>query len=132
MISSILAALTAVALGQTVNRTNTNGWGSTPYQRHYVNHTQALQIIQAGISRALAIKSVSSTDMSSTQISRLTLWISVPQNIAVLDPSAHLVAFVHVGTSSRCCEIVPFINIIYTIGATSTASLFSSHTLTFL
>ncbi|OQV01782.1 hypothetical protein CLAIMM_07076 [Cladophialophora immunda] len=81
-VSSILTFLTsivAVAMSQQVNRSATNGWGSTPSQRHYINHTQALQVINAGIQRAEAI--------------------GVPQNIAVLDPSSWLVAFVHMDNS---------------------------------
>jgi len=74
-LSICISALASVALAQTINRTQTNGWGSTPAQRHYINHTQALQVVQAGIQRALAI--------------------GVPQNIAVLDPSAWLIGFIH-------------------------------------
>ena len=32
-----------------VNRTLTNGFGSTPAERHYITHAQALTVIQAGI-----------------------------------------------------------------------------------
>ncbi|EXJ67467.1 uncharacterized protein A1O5_09480 [Cladophialophora psammophila CBS 110553] len=76
---TLILAAAAVVMSQQVNRTATNGWGSTPSQRHYINHTQALQVINAGIQRAQAI--------------------GVPQNIAVLDPSAWLVAFVHMDNS---------------------------------
>ncbi|KEF62059.1 uncharacterized protein A1O9_00031 [Exophiala aquamarina CBS 119918] len=61
--------------GPTVDRTATQGWGSTPAQRHYVNQTQALTALDAGIRR-------------STEI-------GVQQNIAILDPSAFLIGFIH-------------------------------------
>ena len=64
------SALVAATTAQQVNRTLTNGWGSTPSQRHYVNASQAMTVIQAGIDNS-----------------------AVPNNIAVLDPSARLVAF---------------------------------------
>ncbi|KAK5130184.1 hypothetical protein LTR08_002393 [Meristemomyces frigidus] len=67
---SVGTVLMASATAQQVNRTITNGWGSTPAQRHYINHTQALCVINAGIE-----------------------YSSVPNNIAVLDPSSQLVAF---------------------------------------
>ena len=66
----VTATLLACAAAQHVNRTLTNGWGSTPSQRHYINHTQALCVINAGIK-----------------------YSSVPNDIAVLDPSSQLVAF---------------------------------------
>lgn len=53
-----------------VNRTLTNGWGSTPAQRHYISASQAQTVIKAAIAHS-----------------------SVPNNIAVLDPSSQLVAF---------------------------------------
>lgn len=37
-----------------VDRAATNGWGSTPAERHYITHTQALQVINAGIERSIA------------------------------------------------------------------------------
>ncbi len=43
-----LAVLPLTALAS-VNRTSTNGWGSTPAQRHYINATQAQQVINAGV-----------------------------------------------------------------------------------
>jgi len=61
-------------MSQQVDRKATSGWGSTPAQRHYINHEQAMKILEAGIKRAKEI--------------------GVPQNIAVLDPSAWLVGFV--------------------------------------
>lgn len=67
---SCAAALLVCSSAQQVNRTLTNGWGSTPAQRHYINATQALAVINAGIEHS-----------------------SVPNNIAVLDPSSQLVAF---------------------------------------
>ncbi|KIW23445.1 uncharacterized protein PV07_11639 [Cladophialophora immunda] len=94
-VSSILTFLTSIvpaAMSQQVNRSATNGWGSTPSQRHYINHTQALQVINAGIQRAEAIGDhVSLTKIMGNK--------SVPQNIAVLDPSSWLVAFVHMDNS---------------------------------
>jgi hypothetical protein len=47
---------------QSVNRTQTNGWGSTPSQRHYINSTQALQVVEAGMARANAIGYVAAPD----------------------------------------------------------------------
>jgi hypothetical protein len=35
-----------------VDRKATSGWGSTPKDRHYINHEQALKVLQAGIKRA--------------------------------------------------------------------------------
>lgn len=61
-------------MSQTVDRKATQGWGSTPSQRHFVSHEQALKILEAGVKRAKEI--------------------NVPQNIAILDPSAWLVGFV--------------------------------------
>jgi hypothetical protein len=57
ILCSALLVLAGVKLSyqQTVNRTQTNGWGSTPSQRHYINQTQALQVLQAGMARASAI-----------------------------------------------------------------------------
>lgn len=51
-----LALATVCAATQMVNRSLTNGWGSTPAQRHYVDQAQALTAINAGIQRANAIK----------------------------------------------------------------------------
>ncbi|KAJ4331660.1 hypothetical protein N0V87_008999 [Didymella glomerata] len=67
-----LLALASVAYAQ-IN--GTNGIGSTPSQRYIVSADQAYQIIQAGVKNATAI--------------------GVPQNIAVVDPSGLLVAFLH-------------------------------------
>lgn len=52
---SIIAASAAVAgaAASTVNRTLTNGWGSTPSARHYINQTQALAVLNAGVARSL-------------------------------------------------------------------------------
>ncbi|KAK4554161.1 hypothetical protein LTR86_008688 [Recurvomyces mirabilis] len=70
----LLSFLSTVALcSAAVNRTATNGWGSTPSQRHYINATQALAAINAAV------------DYSNT--------IGVPNDIAILDPSSQLVAF---------------------------------------
>jgi len=45
----LITALAASAAAQMVNRTLTNGWGSTPSQRHYINQTQALTVINAAV-----------------------------------------------------------------------------------
>jgi len=67
-----LLALTSVAYAQ-IN--GTNGIGSTPAQRSVVSADQAYQIIQAAVKNATAI--------------------GIPQNIAVVNPSGLLVAFLH-------------------------------------
>lgn len=54
---------------------NNNYLGSTPYQRHQINQTQALMAINAAAQESASI--------------------SVPVNIAIMDPSATLVAFLH-------------------------------------
>ncbi|THY80000.1 DUF336-domain-containing protein [Aureobasidium pullulans] len=54
------------------NLTATNGIGSTPTQRHYISASQASAIVSAAEKAAASI---------------------VPQNIAVVDPSGLLVAF---------------------------------------
>ncbi|THX64054.1 hypothetical protein D6D08_08069 [Aureobasidium pullulans] len=54
------------------NLTATNGIGSTPAQRHYISASQASAIVSAAEKAAASI---------------------VPQNIAVVDPSGLLVAF---------------------------------------
>ena len=53
----------------------TNGIGSTPAQRSVVSADQAYQIIQAAVKNATAI--------------------GIPQNIAIVNPSGLLVAFLH-------------------------------------
>lgn len=56
MLPILLAfAMATTAASQTVNRTATNGWGSTPAQRHYINQTQALAVLNAGIERSVEI-----------------------------------------------------------------------------
>jgi uncharacterized protein GlcG (DUF336 family) len=65
-------ALASVAYAQ-IN--GTNGIGSTPSQRSVVSANQAYQIIQAAVKNATAI--------------------GIPQNIAVVNPSGLLVAFLH-------------------------------------
>ncbi|KAK6415677.1 hypothetical protein LTR95_017555 [Oleoguttula sp. CCFEE 5521] len=75
--ASLIYAIPSCA--ETVNRTLTNGYGSTPSDRHYINHTQALTVINTGIAKAIEI--------------------NIPMNIAVLDPSATLVAFIHMDNS---------------------------------
>lgn len=67
-----LLSLASVAYAQ-IN--GTNGIGSTPSQRFTVSADQASQIVQAAVEGAKAI--------------------GVPQNIAVVDPSGLLVAFLH-------------------------------------
>lgn len=69
LIASFLA-LASVGYAQ-IN--GTNGIGSTPSERYVVSADQAYQMIQAGVKNATAI--------------------GVPQNIAVVDPSGLLVAF---------------------------------------
>ncbi len=69
-ILAIAVSFASCGLAKTVNRTLTNGWGSTPAQRHYISADQAQIVIQAAIGNS-----------------------SVPNNIAVLDPSSQLVAF---------------------------------------
>ncbi|KAI5195279.1 DUF336-domain-containing protein [Aureobasidium subglaciale] len=54
------------------NLTSTNGIGSTPNQRHYISADQATAIVAAAAKAAASI---------------------VPQNIAIVDPSGLLVAF---------------------------------------
>lgn len=71
-----LLALASVAWAQ-IN--GTNGIGSTPSERSVVSADQAYQIIQAGVKNATTI--------------------GVPQNIAVVDPSGLLVAFLHMDNS---------------------------------
>ncbi|KAF2110202.1 hypothetical protein BDV96DRAFT_651347 [Lophiotrema nucula] len=66
-----LISLPFLALGQ--NLSSTNGIGSTPQERHFVTAQQAQTIIAAAAANATAIQ--------------------IPQNIAVVDPSGLLVAF---------------------------------------
>jgi uncharacterized protein GlcG (DUF336 family) len=66
-----LLALASVAYAQ-IN--GTNGIGSTPQERYVVSAEQAYLIVQAGANNATAI--------------------GIPQNIAVVDPSGLLVAFI--------------------------------------
>ncbi|KAG9528324.1 DUF336-domain-containing protein, partial [Aureobasidium melanogenum] len=54
------------------NLTSTNGIGSTPVQRHYISASQASAIVEAAAKAAATI---------------------VSQNIAIVDPSGLLVAF---------------------------------------
>ena len=67
-----LLALVPMAFAQ---MNGTNGIGSTPQQRNTISARQAQKIIAAGVQHA-------------TQI-------NVPQNIAVVDPSGSLIAFLH-------------------------------------
>lgn len=48
LLSAFAAFATSLVSAQ-VNRTATNGWGSTPSQRHYINATQALCVINAAV-----------------------------------------------------------------------------------
>ena len=50
-LSILVTCLFGMASAQ-VNRTLTNGWGSTPSQRHYINQTQALAVINAGVANS--------------------------------------------------------------------------------
>ncbi|KIW99727.1 uncharacterized protein Z518_11140 [Rhinocladiella mackenziei CBS 650.93] len=65
-----LLILPALALGQ---NTATNFLGSTPSQRHFIDQAQATKVISVAAGKAVNI--------------------SVPENIAVVDPSGALVAF---------------------------------------
>ncbi|KAF2851045.1 DUF336-domain-containing protein [Plenodomus tracheiphilus IPT5] len=67
---ALLSVLPAAICAQT---NNTNGIGSTPSQRFIVSSTQAQSIITAAVANATAE--------------------DIPQNIAVVDPSGLLVAF---------------------------------------
>ncbi|CAK1357811.1 unnamed protein product [Cercospora beticola] len=74
LLLSALACLHGLGSAQeTVNRTMTQGWGTVPSQRRYINAAQARAVIEAGVQQSMAI--------------------GVPNSIAVLDPSAQLVAF---------------------------------------
>jgi len=70
-ISSFLASLTLISV--TLAQSTLNGIGSTPMQRHYIDADQATAVIAAARASAASI--------------------SVPQNIAVIDPSGLLVGF---------------------------------------
>lgn len=86
-----LALLAGVVSAQeTVNRTLTNGWGSVPQQRHYINATQAWTAIDAAVQQSMAIGYVCVRSSNSSAPANLH---SVPNNIAIVDPSAQLVAF---------------------------------------
>jgi hypothetical protein len=45
-------------MSQAVDRKATHGWGSTPAQRHFITHEQALKVLEAGVKRAKEIKYV--------------------------------------------------------------------------
>lgn len=68
--TACLLTLASVAYAQ-IN--GTNGIGSTPSERYVVSADQAYQIIEAAVKNATAI--------------------GIPQNVAVVDPSGLLVAF---------------------------------------
>jgi hypothetical protein len=69
MVSKIICALSLLSLTLAQNSpANNNYLGSTPFERHSVNHTQTLSIIEAAIEESLNL--------------------SIPVNIAVVDPSA--------------------------------------------
>jgi uncharacterized protein GlcG (DUF336 family) len=70
LIPSLLAFL-PLGLAQ---MNGTNGIGSTPSQRNYISSEQAMKVISSAVANATAI--------------------NVPQNIAIVDPSGLLVAFV--------------------------------------
>jgi uncharacterized protein GlcG (DUF336 family) len=67
-----LLALVPMAFAQ---MNGTNGIGSTPQQRFMISAHQAQKIIAAGVKHATEI--------------------NIPQNIAVVDPSGALIAFLH-------------------------------------
>ncbi|KAF2691841.1 DUF336-domain-containing protein [Lentithecium fluviatile CBS 122367] len=76
MYTKIFAFLTlfaCITLSLAQNATGTNGIGSSPADRHYITAAQAQTIITAAATNATAI--------------------NIPQNIAVVDPSGLLVAF---------------------------------------
>jgi len=64
---------TLLATAHAQNLSSTNNIGSTPAQRYYVTADQSQAILSAAIAKAAAL--------------------SIPQNIAVVDPSGLLVAF---------------------------------------
>ncbi|KAJ4293092.1 hypothetical protein N0V90_008374 [Kalmusia sp. IMI 367209] len=74
LLSTILTTLLPFAIAQTGSPNSTNNVGSTPAQRHYVTASQAQTILSASMGNASAL--------------------SIPQNIAVVDPSGLLVAFI--------------------------------------
>lgn len=48
--AALVFLLSCLSLAQEqVNRTLTNGWGSTPADRHYIDHAQALSVINAAV-----------------------------------------------------------------------------------
>lgn len=51
----VIALLVSTAVAQQVNRKLTNGWGSTPAQRHYINASQALTVINAAVGHSNSI-----------------------------------------------------------------------------
>jgi uncharacterized protein GlcG (DUF336 family) len=69
----LTATLLALASLTSAQTNNTNGIGSFPSERYVVSADQASQIVQAAAKNATAI--------------------GIPQNIAVVDPSGLLVAF---------------------------------------
>ncbi|KAF2738433.1 DUF336-domain-containing protein [Polyplosphaeria fusca] len=73
LLASLLSLLSIHSLVHAQNSSNTNGVGSSPADRHYVTAAQAQKIISASAANASAIP--------------------IPQNIAVVDPSGLLVAF---------------------------------------
>jgi uncharacterized protein GlcG (DUF336 family) len=74
LLASILSLCAATTLAHAQNATNTfNGIGIPPAGRHYITADQAQSVIAAAAKNATAIP--------------------IPQNIAVVDPSGNLVAF---------------------------------------
>jgi uncharacterized protein GlcG (DUF336 family) len=69
----LIAPLLALLPLATAQTNTTNGIGSTPSERNYISSKQAQSIVSAAIANATAL--------------------NVPQNIAVVDPSGNLVAF---------------------------------------
>ncbi|KXT05720.1 hypothetical protein AC579_6220 [Pseudocercospora musae] len=79
-------SLAAAAVAQTGTPGQTNGWESTPAQRLYISTSQAQDVVKAAIDKSNA-KQASSQPVLQANLS------SVPNNIAVVDSSAQLVAF---------------------------------------
>lgn len=75
LLTLLLPTMSNAAIGPQGNAPHNNGVGSTPSQRHIVSAAEALEIVAAG--RAYANSPGA----------------SAPQNIAVVDPTGLLVAF---------------------------------------
>ena len=53
--ASALVLFASYAVSQMVNRTLTNGWGSTPAQRHYISAAQAQTVINAAVEYSTSV-----------------------------------------------------------------------------